>query len=136
MSMILRSNYEDYDKVLAAFKNLIHAVVWESTNLEEGVEEDKINANIEKYCKLNANDKIQGLNQSFQEFLRSMESRFQATFYECDENGIANEETAIRFETDNEKFALAKAAKFYRNAKRPRVQVYDNYCGKFIADWK
>ena len=134
--MVLRSNYEDYDRVLAAFKSLIHAVVWESRNLEEGVEVDEINANIEKYCKLNANDKIQGLNQSFQKFLRSMESRFQATFCECDENGIANEETAIKFGTNNEKVVLEKAANFYRNAKRPRVQVYDNNCGKFIVDWK
>jgi hypothetical protein len=52
-----------------------------------------------------------------------------------DEEGNANEETAKHFNTDNVALAFRKAAEFYRKAKCPQVNIYDNDTDKYIAEW-
>ena len=56
-------NYEDYGNVMLAFKSFISTLVWESTDIEEGVHEDEVNNTIAKYCntkgvKLSSKSKV------------------------------------------------------------------------------
>ena len=45
------------------------------------------------------------------------------------------EETAKHFDTDNGIIVFKKAAEFYRYAKCPQVNIYDNELGKYVAEW-
>ena len=55
--------------------------------------------------------------------------------YEIDANGNAIENTAKHFDTDNGVIAFKKAAEFYRHAKCPQVNIFDNELGKYVAEW-
>jgi hypothetical protein len=128
-------NYEDYGNVMLAFKSFISTLVWESTDIEEGVHEDEVNNTIAKYCNTKGDEIIAKLNNDIKEFVKSLASRYEVHCYEIDANGNAIEETAKHFETDNEVLALKKGAEFYRHAKCPQVNIYDNKENKYIAEW-
>lgn len=128
-------NYEDYGNVMLAFKSFISTLVWESTDIEEGVHEDEVNNTIAKYCNTKGDEIITKLNNDIKEFVKSLASRYEVDCYEIDANGNAIEETAKHFETDNEVLALKKGAEFYRHAKCPQVNIYDNKENKYIAEW-
>ena len=128
-------NYEDYGNVMLAFKSFISTLVWESTDIEEGVHEDEVNNTIAKYCNTKGDEIITKLNNDIKEFVKSLASRYEVHCYEIDTNGNAIEETAKHFETDNEVLALKKGAEFYRHAKCPQVNIYDNKENKYIAEW-
>jgi hypothetical protein len=68
-------------------------------------------------------------------FVKSLDSRYSVHLYEIKENGDADEENAKHFDTDNLVLAMKKAAEFYRYAKCPQVNIYDNELGKYIAEW-
>jgi hypothetical protein len=127
-------NYEDYGNVMLAFKSFISTLVWESTDIEEGVHEDEVNNTIAKYCNTKGDEIIAKLNNDIKEFVKSLASRYEVHCYEIDANGNAIEETAKHFETDNEVLALKKGAEFYRHAKCPQVNIYDNKENKYIAE--
>ena len=132
----IKQNYENYERVQKAFKNFINALVWESISIDEGVSEEEVNKHIESYCNSsNADQVIMFANRSMTDFLKSLISRFEVHCYEVDENGNAIEETATHFNTDNGVLALKKAAEFYRRAKCPQVNIFDNELGKYIAEW-
>ena len=131
----IRQNYENYERVQNAFKDFIHALVWESLDIDEGIEEDEVNEHIKRYCRNNGGQMISFINDSVTKFIKSLESRYEVHCYEIDEEGNAIEETGKHINTDNLKLALKKVAKFYRSAKRPRVIIYDNETDKYIAEW-
>ena len=74
-------------------------------------------------------------NDSVTKFIKSLTSRYEVHCYELNENGDAIEETAKHYNTDNEVLALKKGAEFYRKAKCPQVNIYDNDTDKYIAEW-
>ena len=74
-------------------------------------------------------------NDSVTKFIKSLESRYEVHCYEIDDEGNAIEETAKHYYTDNEVIALKKGAEFYRRAKCPQVNIFDNEQGKYIAEW-
>ena len=131
----IRQNYEDYERVQKAFKKFVHALVWESMDIDAGVHEDEVNKHIEKYCRTYGDQMISLVNDDVMKFVKSLESRFEVHCYELNENGDVIEETAKHIDTDNEVLALKKAAEFYRSAKCPQVNIYDNELGKYIAEW-
>lgn len=131
----IRTNYENYGRVRKAFKDFIHALVWESMDIDEGVQENEVNAHIDKYCANNQDQMIAKVNTNVTEFIKSLESRYEVHLYECDDNGNVMEETGEHINTDNINVALSKAASFYRKAKNPQVNIYDNETGKYIAEW-
>ena len=131
----IRQNYEDYERVQKAFKKFVHALVWESMDIDDGVHEDEVNKHIESYCRTNGTLMIALTNDSVTKFIKSLNARFEVHCYEIDGNGNAIEETAKHFDTDNGVIALKKAAEFYRHAKCPQVNIYDNELGKYIAEW-
>ena len=132
----IRQNYENYERVQNAFKEFIHALVWESMDIDEGVSEDEVNEHIDKYCNSSNADKMIALaNDSVTKFIKSLNSRFEVHCYEIDANGNAIEDTAKHFDTDNGVIAFKKAAEFYRNAKCPQVNIFDNELGKYVAEW-
>lgn len=133
--MKIRQNYENYQRVKDAFKEFIHALVWESANIECGTPEDEIDEHIEKYCKNNADQMIALTNDSVAKFIKSFIFRFEVHCYEVDKNGNVIEETAKHLETDNTIIAFKKAAEFYRNAKCPKVNIYDNELDRYVAKW-
>jgi hypothetical protein len=131
----IRQNYENYERVQKAFHDFIHALVWESMYIDGGVEEKEVNEHIGKYCRTNGDKMISLVNDDVMKFVKSLESRFEVHCYECDENDNVIEETAKHFDTDNGVLALKKAAEFYRHAKCPQVNIFDNELGKYIAEW-
>ena len=131
----IRQNYENYERVKNAFKSFIHALVWESADIDEGVEEIDVNAHIERYCNTHGDQMISLANDSVTKFIKSLTARFEVNCYEMDENGNIIEETAKQYNIDNEVLALKKGAEFYRQAKCPRVNIFDNEKAKYIAEW-
>jgi len=129
----VRKNYEDYGRVRKAFKEFIHALVWESVDIDEGVEEDEINEHIDKYCKANADQMIALTNDSVSKFITSLYARYEVAYYEYDENLFTTKVCSIS--TNNLEVALKKAADYYRGGKKPYVEVFDNETKKFIAKW-
>lgn len=129
-------NYKDYERVKKTFKEFIKALVWECVEADACVEDlNEINDNIDKYCRTNDKQMIEVANDNLTKFFKSLESRFEVHCYECDEHGNVIEETAKHFDTDNGVIAFKKAAEFYRHAKCPQVNIYDNELGKYVAEW-
>lgn len=54
----IRQNYENYERVQKAFKEFVHALVWESMDIDAGVHEDEVNEHIAKYCRTNGDQMI------------------------------------------------------------------------------
>ena len=131
----IRQNYENYERVQNAFKDFIHALVWESMDIDAGVHEDEVNEHIKQYCRNNGGQMISLTNDSVTKFIKSLESRYEVHCYEIDDEGNAIEETAKHYYTDNEVIALKKGAEFYRSAKCPQVNIFDNEQDKYIAEW-
>lgn len=131
----IRQNYEDYERVQKAFKEFIHALVWESMDIDAGVQEDEINKHIEMFIKQQGDKKIADMNESVTKYIKSLQCRYEVHCYEVNEDGSCNEETAKHINTDNLKLAMRKAAEFYRHAKCPQVNIYDNEIDNYIAEW-
>jgi hypothetical protein len=130
--MEIRQNYENYQRVKDAFKEFIHALVWESVEVECGASEEEINEHIDKYCKNNGGQMIALTNDSVSKFIRSLYERYKVTYYEhIGKCGIAVK-AVDTIKTDNMELALQKAAKFYRNGVKPYVEVFDNETKKYI----
>ena len=133
----MRENYGDYERVKKAFKEFVRALVWESADIAEGVDECEVNSYINRYCYIASDDAIRETNKSITEYIKTLSSRYVVHLYEHDENGIINEETAEHFETDNLVLALQKGAEFYRyhGDKHPTVDIFDNQTYKYLAEW-
>jgi hypothetical protein len=131
----IRQNYEDYERIQKAFKKFVHALVWESMDIDAGVHEDEVNKHIEKYCRTYGDQMIALTNDSVTKFIKSLDARYSVHCYELNENGDADEDNAKHIDTDNLVLAMKKAAEFYRSAKCPQVNIYDNEEGKYIAEW-
>lgn len=131
----IKQNYEDYGRVRKAFKEFIHALVWESMDIDSGVHEDEVNTHIDQYCANNQDQMIAKANTDVTKFIKSLESRYNVHMYELDDFGNVIEETAEHMNTDNLKLALSHASDFYRKAKCPQVNIYDNETDKYIAEW-
>ena len=131
----IRQNYLDYDRVKDAFGAFIRALVWESIDIDEGVEENEVFEDIDKYCNTHGDQMISLANDSVSKFIKGLSARFEVHCYEMDEKGNAIEETAKHYNTDNEVLALKKGAEFYRQAKCPQVNIFDNEQDKYIAEW-
>jgi hypothetical protein len=131
----IRQNYDNYERVQKTFKEFVHALVWESMDIDEGVEDNEVNEHIEKYCNTHGDQMISLANNCVSKFIKGLTARFEVHCYEMDENGIAIEETAKHYNTDNEVLALKKGAEFYRQAKCPQVNIFDNEQDKYIAEW-
>jgi len=130
----IRENYENYDRVKKAFKDFIHALVWESMDIDAGVHEDEVNADIESYCKIMGDSAIHDVDRNVSRYIKSLEAHYSVHCYELNENGDRDEDTAKYINTDSLVFAIQKAAEFYRSAKRPQVSIYDNQEDKYIAE--
>ena len=129
-------NYKYYERVQKTFKEFIKSLVWECVEADDNADIfDEVNDYIDKYCKTNDKQMIENTNKSLTKFFKSLECRFEVHCYECDENGNTIEETAKHFDTDNGVIAFKKAAEFYRYAKCPQVNIYDNELGKYVAEW-
>ena len=131
----IRRDYEDYEHVKNAFKSFIHALVLESADIDAGVHENEIESYIQRYCNTHGGQMIVLTNDSVTKFIKSLTSRYEVHCYELNENGDAIEETAKHYNTDNLAIALRKGAEFYRKAKCPQVNIYDNDTDKYIAEW-
>ena len=132
--MEIRQNYSNYERVTKAFKDFIHALVWESLVIDEGASENEVNEHIEKYCNAHGDQMIALVNDGVRKYITSLYSRYKVTYYECDSEGrIKSIEQVIN--TDNMEVALAQAAKFYRKGSIPYIEVFDNETKKFIAKW-
>ena len=128
-------NYENYERVQKAFKEFVQTLVWESMDIDDGVYVDEVDKHIGEYCKANGDQMIALTNDSITKFIKSLNSRFEVHCYEIDANGNAIEDTAKHFDTDNGIIAFKKAAEFYRHAKCPQVNIFDNELGKYVAEW-
>lgn len=129
--MNIRQNYENYQRVKDAFKQFIHALVWESVEIECGSPEQEIDKNIEKYCKANADQMIVLTNDSVRKFITSLYTRYKVVYCECDGSGRTTK-VVDTIKTDAMEVAITKAAEFYRKGIRPYVEVFDNEAKRYI----
>ena len=128
----IKENYENYERVKKAFKDFVHALVWESMDIDNGAHEDEVNAHIERYCKTMGDGVIHDVNRHITKYIDSFYARYSVHCYEY-VNGEAIEKDS--FNTDNETLALKKAAEFYRGAACPKVTIFDNATYKYLAEW-
>lgn len=133
--MEIRKNYENYERVKKTFKDFIHALVWESIELENGASEQEINDHINKYFDAHSDQMIALVNDSVNKYFVALYARYKVTYYECDENNKLVKIGQV-INTDNMEVALAQAAKFYRNGSNPYIEVFDNETKKYIAKWE
>ena len=131
----IKEKFENYERVKKAFKDFVHALVWESMDIDAGAHEDEVNNHIERYCAAMSDGVICDVNTSVEKYINSLEPRYSVHLYEIKENGDADEDNAKHFDTDILALAIKKAAEFYRHAKCPQVNIYDNEEGKYIAEW-
>lgn len=127
----IRQNYENYERVQKAFKEFIHALVWESMDIDGGAQEEEINEHIDKYCITNGSQMIALANDSITKFIKSLELHYSVHCYELGANSKVQN---VNLDTNNLSVALRKAAEFYRIAKSPKVTIYDNEADKYIAE--
>ena len=132
----IRQNYENYERVKKAFKEFVHALVWESMDIDAGVHEDEVNEHIERYCNNYGERIIADTNENVSKFIREQYSRYEVRFCEFDADKRIIEDTLRSFRTNNLSLALKKAAKFYRSARNPQVEVYDNETESVITEWE
>ena len=131
----IRQNYLDYNRVKDAFGAFIRALVWESIDIDEGVEENEVFEDIDKYCNTHGDQMIALVNDSISKFIRELTPRYDVRYYEVDDNGIKHEIIRDHIRTDNQELALKKAASLYRYGKCPKVEIFDNETNKYIAEW-
>jgi len=131
----IKENYENYERVKKAFKDFIHALVWESIDIDTGVHEGEVNNYIERYCATMGDGVIHDVNRNVTKYIKSLDAHYSLHCYELNENGDAFEEYSKHIDTDNLALAMKKAAEFYRNAKCPRVVIYDNETDKYLAEF-
>lgn len=131
----IRQNYLDYNRVKDAFGAFIRALVWESIDIDEGVEENEVFEDIDKYCNTHGDQMIALVNDSISKFIRELKPRYDVRHYEVDDNGIKHEIIRDHIRTDNQELALKKAASLYRYGKCPKVEIFDNETNKYIAEW-
>lgn len=131
--MEIRQSYSNYERVTKAFKDFIHALVWESIEIENGADEKEIEDHINKYCNDNGDQMIFLINDKVSHYINALYARYKVTYCECDDHH--NKKINRVINTDNMEVALAQAAKFYRNGSNPYIEVFDNETKKFIAKW-
>jgi hypothetical protein len=131
----IRQNYVDYERVKNAFKLFIQALVWESIDIDEGVGENEVYEDIDKYCNAHGDQMIALANDSISKFIRELKPRFEVRHYEVDGNCIKHEIIRHHIRTGNLELALKKAAEHYRYGKHPHVEIYDNETNKYIVEW-
>jgi hypothetical protein len=131
--IIIRQNYENYTRVKEAFKNFIHALVWESMDIDDCVEGDEVDEHIDMYCKANGDKMIEKANNSVTKYINSLNARYTLTCYEIID-GVKKAINTIH--TDNVEVAFKKAANFYRLNTNPYVEIFDREESKYIAKWK
>jgi len=131
----IRENYENYEMVKKAFKAFVNALVWESIVIDDDACADEVNKLIDGYCASMSDGVIHDVNKNVEKYIKSLETHYSVHLYELNENGDVIEETAKHINTDNLTLAMKKAAEFYRHAKCPQVNIYDNETNKYIAEW-
>jgi hypothetical protein len=131
------NKFEDYNRVKKAFKEFIHALLWEANNIDAGAHEREVEAHINGFCTANGEKLIDSIHDSVMDYVISLTpKRYEVHLYEYIEGtSDVNEETAKHFATDDIKEAFAKAAMFYRCKKDPQVNIFDNELGDYIAEW-
>ena len=64
-----KQHYLNYERVKEAFKTFVHALVWESMDIDEGANEDEVNSHIESYCITNGDQMIALMNNKVTNFI-------------------------------------------------------------------
>ena len=111
----------DYERIQEAYKNFVHALVWESRDLFEGLHEDAVNKYIERFAEANADKAIE---DTYNALCEVSTTRYDVYKHECNEQYDFVEEYV--FHTDNLTEAMKSAMSFYRKAKRPHIAIFDN----------
>lgn len=77
----------DKERVREAFKDFVHALVWESRDIEEGASEEEINEHIDLYVKTKGDGKINDFRNEYMNFLLEVDKKFKIEVYtvvDCD----------------------------------------------------
>jgi hypothetical protein len=77
---------------------------------------------------------IHDINRNVAKYIKSLDARYSVHLYEI-KNGNLDEENAEHFYTNNLVLALKKAADFFRSAKCPQVNIFDNETDMYVAEW-
>jgi hypothetical protein len=72
----IRENYKNYERVKKTFKDFIHALVWQSVDIDKGVHEDEVNNYIEGYCKIMGDGVIHEINRNVTTYIESSKARY------------------------------------------------------------
>ena len=77
----------DKERVREAFKDFVHALVWESKDIEEGASEEEIDGHIDLYVKTKGDGKINDFRNEYMSFLLDVYKKFKIEvytgYYEC-----------------------------------------------------
>jgi hypothetical protein len=129
----IRQNYEDYERVKNAFKSFIHALVWESADICEGMDEREVNSHIQRFCDNKGERVIAKCNEDVSTFLTELYPRYDVIYITYDNNFKHKDEEV--YHIDDLTCAIEKAMHFYRETKSPytAIKIYDNIERKYIV---
>ena len=117
--------YGNYDRVRTAFKNLIHAIVWEDDTLFEGLSEEAVNHYIDMFTDRNADRVIEEINADISLMTKNVNNkRYEVYLHECNEHYDLISEVVVF--TDDLEYAINRAMVFYKGAKKAHVCIFDN----------
>ena len=116
---VIKSNYVDYERVKKTFKEFIKALVWESIDIDEGLYEDEVNKDIDRFCLLKYDETISEINKKVSDFIKRSRPRYHVTLT-CGEKDES-------FSTNTFSVALSKVIKFYREEENPNVAIFDRF---------
>lgn len=125
----LKENFSNYERVKRSFKDFIHTIVWESLDIDEGVDESEVNEHIDKYCSANEKNEISNILKDVTEFVKSLSPRYMLRMYKDANGGFT------QIETNNFRLVFEKAAKFYRENESSKITIFDKDENRYIAEW-
>lgn len=74
----------DKERVREAFKDFVHALVWESKDIEEGASEEEIDGDIDLYVQTKGDGKINDFRNEYMNFLLEVDKKFKIEVFSFD----------------------------------------------------
>jgi len=74
----------DKERVREAFKDFVHALAWESKDIDEGASEEEIDEHIDLYVEMKGDGKINDFRNEYMNFLLDITKKFKIEIFNFD----------------------------------------------------
>jgi len=81
------SAFYDEEKVRVKFMEFVHALAWESTDIDEGASEEEVYKHIDLYVKMEGDKKILDFRNEYMNFLLEVDKKFKIEVFAINNDG-------------------------------------------------